>query len=331
MRVTRSAPVAVTVALQTDKSTADYARLAQAAEAVGLDGISVFSDLGFQPPGPALAILAEHTSHLRIGVACYNPAITHPVHIAAEAAALQRLSGGRGYVGLARGAWLDRIGLTDDGGLSRFGEALEVLDTILAGNDRGYAGQFYRINPGFRLADPPGPMPTLVGTWGPLTAALAAARGVAEIKVGGSAHPDLVTRIRAATADRASVVLGAVTVCDPDRRAARRLARREVALYLDVVAGLDPDPAIDPEALSTLRSALRRGDLDGAAAAVPDAALSRFAFAGTPADITDQAAGLVAAGVGRIEFGTPHGLDALTGIKLLGRRVAPAIREAARS
>ena len=318
------------MALQTDKTSADYARLAQAAEGVGLDGISLFADLGFQPPGPALAILAEHTSRVRIGVACYNPLVTHPVHIAAEAAALQRLSGGRGYVGLARGAWLDRIGLTDDGGLRRFGEALDVLGTTLAGDDRGYSGQFFRIDPGFRLADPPGPMPVLVGTWGPRTAALAAAAGVAEIKVGGSANPALVTRIRAATADRVGVVVGAVTVCDSDRLAARRLARREVALYLDVVAGLDPDPGIDPEALSALRSALHRGDVDAAASAVPDAALSRFAFAGSPADIADQAAGLVAAGVGRIEFGTPHGLDPGTGIELLGRRVAPAIREAAR-
>ena len=327
--MTPPAPIRVTVALQTDKTTTEYARLGQTAEGVGLDGISLFSDLGFQPPGPALAILAEHTSRVRIGVACYNPSVTHPVHIAAEAAALQRLSGGRGYVGLARGAWLDRIGLTG-GGLTRFGEALEVLRTLLAGDDRGVSGRFFRVEPGFRLSDPPGEMPILVGTWGPRTARLAADHGAAEIKVGGSAHPGLVTRIRRATADRAGVVLGAVTVCDPDRRAARRLARREVALYLDVVAGLDPDPAIDPDALTTMRSALGRGDLDGAAAAVPDAALSRFAFAGTPADIAEQATALVEAGIGRIEFGTPHGLTAVTGIELLGRRVAPAIREASR-
>lgn len=324
-----SGPISLTVALQTDKSAAEYAQLAQAIEGVGLQGISVFADLGFQPPGPALAIVAEHTSRVRIGVACYNPLVTHPVHIAAEAAALQRLSAGRTYVGLARGAWLDRIGLADDGGLNRFVEALEVLEVVLAGNDEGYTGKFFRISPGFRLADPPGLMPMLVGTWGSKTSAIAAAHGVAEIKVGGSTAPALVGRIREATADRSAVVMGAVTVCDTDGRAARRLARREVALYMDVVAGLDADAGIEPDALSRLRNALRRRDLSAAAASVPDAALARFAFAGTPDDIAEQAAGLVAAGASRIEFGTPHGLDSLTGIELLGRRVAPAVREAA--
>lgn len=323
------APVALTVALQTDKTAAEYAQLAQAIEGVGLDGISVFADLGFQPPGPALAIIAEHTSRVRIGVACYNPSVTHPVHIAAEAAALQRLSAGRGYVGLARGAWLDRIGLADDGGLPRFAEALGVLEIVLSGNDDGYTGKFFRISPGFRLADPPGSMPLLVGTWGRQTSALAAAHGVAEIKVGGSTAPALVRRVREATADRAAVVMGAVTVCDTDGRAARLLARREVALYLDVVAGFDLDAGIEPDALTRLRDALRRRDLSAAAASVPDAALARFAFAGTPDNIAEQAAGLVAAGASRIEFGTPHGLDSLTGIEMLGRRVAPAVREAA--
>ncbi|MDQ2848639.1 MAG: LLM class flavin-dependent oxidoreductase [Actinomycetota bacterium] len=321
-------PVTVTVALQTDKTAADYARLAQAVEGVGLQGISLFADLGFQPPGPALAIIAEHTSRVRIGVACYNPQLTHPVHIAAEAAALQHLSGGRGYVGVARGAWLDRVGVTDDGGLKRFNEALAVLRMVLAGNDSGYAGAYFRIDPGFRLSNPTDSMPMLVGTWGAQTAAIAVARGASEIKVGGSAAPESVTKLRAATADRVAIVLGAVTVCDHDRQAARRLARREVALYLDVVAGFDPDLAIEPEALGAVRSALGHGDLDAAAAAVPDEALARYAFAGTPADIADQAATLVTAGVSRIEFGTPHGLDAVTGIELLGREVAPAIGEA---
>jgi 5,10-methylenetetrahydromethanopterin reductase len=73
---------------------------------------------------------------------------------------------------------------------------------------------------------------------------------VAEVKIGGSANPDVIPHFRrvidaaASLVGRAGadigIVVGAVCVVDEDGAAARALARREVALYLPVVAGLDP-------------------------------------------------------------------------------------------
>ena len=40
--------------------------------------------------------------------------------------------------------------------------------------------------------------------------------------------------------DEVGIVVGAVTVVDEDGDAARERARREVAMYLEVVGGLDP-------------------------------------------------------------------------------------------
>jgi 5,10-methylenetetrahydromethanopterin reductase len=57
---------------------------------------------------------------------------------------------------------------------------------------------------------------------------------------------------------------------------------------------------------------------------IPDRALDSLAFAGTPEDITRQVEDLARAGVGRVEFGTPHGVDPLEGIRLLGERVLPS-------
>jgi 5,10-methylenetetrahydromethanopterin reductase len=54
--------------------------------------------------------------------------------------------------------------------------------------------------------------------------------------------------------------------------------------------------------------------------------LDLFACAGDPKDLVQQAGGLYAAGVSRIEFGTPHGLDPETGIRLLGERVVPRLK-----
>jgi 5,10-methylenetetrahydromethanopterin reductase len=56
---------------------------------------------------------------------------------------------------------------------------------------------------------------------------------------------------------------------------------------------------------------------------IPDEALGKLTFAGTPADIVRQVEDLVRAGVTRVEFGTPHGLTPEDGIRLLGERVLP--------
>lgn len=79
---------AVSVALQADKTRADYARLGALCEQLGFDGISVYGDLGYQPPVVVLSVLAEHTQHLRLGAACANPFTTHPFELASQHATI---------------------------------------------------------------------------------------------------------------------------------------------------------------------------------------------------------------------------------------------------
>src|SRR5215469_3316169 len=90
-------PMNVTLGLQTDKSAEDYTRLAVMAESLGFDGISVFHDLGFQPSLFPLLEMARVTTRLRLGAACLNPFLLHPVEIAGQAAALDLVSDGRAY------------------------------------------------------------------------------------------------------------------------------------------------------------------------------------------------------------------------------------------
>jgi 5,10-methylenetetrahydromethanopterin reductase len=123
------------------------------------------------------------------------------------------------------------------------------------------------------------------------------------------------------------IVAGAVTVVDRDGARARVLARRRVAMYLDVVAGLDPSAVIDPELLAALGARLAAGDPDGAARLVSDEILDLFAFSGTPAQVAGQAEALFEAGARRVEFGSPHGLDERVGVELLAREVAPRLRK----
>lgn len=96
-------------------------------------------------------------------------------------------------------------------------------------------------------------------------------------------------------------------------------------MYLDVVAELDSTYQVPNEVLDAVRSHLRQGDSAAAGAAIPDEVLDRFAFAGTPEVVADQASALFAAGADRVEFGTPHGITPEAGIDLLGTRVIPRL------
>lgn len=327
-----SARRTVSLGLQTGNDAAGYARLAAAAESYGFDGISVFADLGFQPPAAPLALIAANTTRVRIGAACQNPILLHPVEIAGQLATLDMLSGGRAYGGLARGAWLRGFALPAQDAVGRLSECVAIIRAVLAGDDSGFDGSHFTIPAGFRLRFPVRRerVELLIGTWGRRTAALAASLAVDEVKVGGTANPDMVRLMRTWLGPDVGLVAGAVTVCDADSAAARTHARREVAIYLDVVAGLDPTVRVPPDELTRLRDRLRVGDVAGAAASIGNQTLSRFAFAGTPDEIADQANALYAAGATRIEFGTPHGIEPLHGLVLLGQRTLPALNRADR-
>lgn len=329
--------VQVSLGLQTDKAPGSYGHLARLAEDLGFDGVSVFSDLLYQPPIAALLEMAGATSRIRLGCACWNPYTLHPHEIAGQFAAVDAASAGRAYLGLARGSWLSAIGLADPKPIAHLRDAVGVIQALLGGTGEGYRGEVFRLEPGVRLKYPVTTerAPVLIGSWGPRGMALAG-EIADELKIGGSANPAMVAVVRDRLAEglrRASrpdgavgVVLGAVTVVDRDGDAARALARREVAMYLDVIAALDPTVELPGDLLPAIRARLADGDDEGAGRLIPRDVLDLFSFAGTPDDIAVQCRRLMDAGVDRIEFGTPHGADSAEGIALLGREVLPQLR-----
>jgi len=325
------------LAFQTDKPPGRYGELAAAAEVLGFDVVSVFADLLYQPPLPALLEMARATSRVRLGAACQNPFTQHPYEIAGGLAVLDTVSSGRAYLGLARGAWLDAIGLSPSRPLEGLRDAAAIVRALLAGDSRGYTGAVYRLAPGVRLrgALPAQVPPLLLGAWGPRGAALAG-EIADEIKVGGSANPLVATlvreRVRAGALacgrplDAVRVVLGAVTVVDRDGAAARRRARTEVAKYLAVVADLDATVSLPPWLAERVRELVAAGSDEAAGALIPDSVLDLFAFSGTPEHVAELARRVLDAGAGRVDFGGPHGLTDAGGVELLGREVLPLLR-----
>jgi 5,10-methylenetetrahydromethanopterin reductase len=315
------------LALQTDKPAGDYAPLARAAEEAGFDVVTVFNDLWFQPALPALLEIAAATHRVRVGPSCLNPFTLHPVEIAGQIAALDHASHGRAFLGLAAGAWLESLGVEQRAPATALREAWEVVRLLLAGDDTGFAGTRFSLPAGACLRYPRerDGVPLLIGTWSPILAAVAGA-AAEELKAGGSANPELVPVLRERIGnDKVGIVLGAVTVVDEDAARSRAAARREVAMYVDVVGALDPTVTVDPELLARIRTLVAADDHDGAGALIGDELLDRFAFAGTPAQVAAHAEAVLDAGALRVDFGTPHGIDEQHGVELLCREVVPRV------
>jgi 5,10-methylenetetrahydromethanopterin reductase len=314
--------------LQTDKKPGEYGPLARAAEKAGFAVVTTFNDLWFQPALPALLEIAGSTQRVRVGPSCLNPFSVHPVEIAGQTAMLDAAAGGRAFLGLARGAWLETMGIDQSDPVTAIREAWEVVRRLLEGDDSGFEGQRFSLRQGDRLryAVLRRSVPLLVGTWSPRLAAFAG-EAAQELKVGGSANPDVVPVMRERIGNPdVRIVLGAVTVVDEDGGRARRIARREVAMYLAVVAELDPTVSVEPELVARIRTLVATGDDEGAGALISDDLLDRFAFAGNPEQIAAHAEAAFDAGAGRIEFGTPHGVPERRGVELLCLDVLPRLR-----
>ena len=344
----------LSIAFQTDKPLAAYGPLAAAAESYGFDAVTVYNDMLYQPAWLPLLEMARATQRITLGVAAVNPFTCHPINIAGNIALIDEASNGRAYLGIARGGWLDFVGVTPRRPVTALREAMACVRHLLRRDPAPLPGEIFPLAGGdslrWNILRPD--IPFLLGTWGEQT--IRACRDqIDAIKIGGSANPDVIGHFcrmlefdaeaqrgreeegesgrrgegeRGGLARPVDIVIGAVSVVDEDGDAARRLARREVALYLPIVAELDPTVEIDPELLARLKEVAARYDFAAAADLISDELLARFAFAGTPADLAAHAETLFAAGAARVEFGTPHGLTPERGLRLLGEQVLPRIR-----
>ncbi len=328
----------VSIAFQTDKTPAQYIALARLVNQYSFDRVSVYCDAPFHPSFGPLLLMAPHIEHAQVGPAAVSPSRIHPIDIAAEVALLSQLARGGVYLGLARGAWLADHGIHElTPPLQALRESVEVVRYLLSGMTGGYSGRVFQLAKYVKAPYPlpEHPIPIMIGTWGAKMSALAG-EIADEVKVGGSANPALVPVVRGYIAQgehkakrplgSVAITMGAVTVIDEDGEAARTAARRAAALYLPVVAPLDTTLEIDPEIIQRLAHNVQRGDFVKAAALISDDLLERFAFCGDSHDIIRQADQLFDAGARRIEFGTPHGLNAEKGISLLGEQVLPALQ-----
>ncbi|MBP1161221.1 putative F420-dependent oxidoreductase [Rhodococcus sp. PvR044] len=160
-----------------------FIKLAQKAEELGYDSFMIPDHLGNQVgPIAALGALAVATDKIRIGTAVLANGFRHPAVLAKDAATIDVLSGGRLELGIGAG-WMkeefDKGGITYDSPgvrIAKLAESLEILDTLLRGQECNFQGEYYQIN-GLKGSPRPrqGPRPPIVvGGGGPKMLALAA-------------------------------------------------------------------------------------------------------------------------------------------------------------
>ena len=249
--------------------------------------------------------MARVTERIRLGPAALNPFTLHPYEIAGQIAMLDAVSGGRAYLGLAKGAWLDRLGIDEEHPLGGLREAVAIVRALLAGDTAGVAGERFTLAPGTELAYPRtrDEVPLLIGTWGQETARWAGTVAD-ELKIGGTANPELIPLVRGWIDNPdVRIVVGCVTVVDEDGDWARAHAAAMVQPYLEVVAR--HDPTLEPE---------------------EPPVLERFCIAGGPDEVAARVVELWEAGADRVELGTPQGRTPLSGVELICDRVLPLLR-----
>lgn len=318
------------IRLNNDLPVALLAEVARAAEEHGFDQIWVSHDLFLRSAPVALAVLAERTSRIRLGVGVLNPYSAHPAEIAMTAATLQEVSGGRFLLGLSAGAeeFLSWAGIARPQPLNRTRRAVTDIRALLAGQRPGG----WPVAAHLRL--PTRQTPIYVGGMSPKMLAMAGecADGVLALLYPPEHYPTAAAQVQAGI-ERAGRRLADVDVpacvwvsVAEDRTAARAALADKVAYYGPSFAPyLLARAGLSPRDFEPVRAALASGGPRRARDLVTDPMLA-LGIAGDAEEVLARCLGLVRSGARHVSFGPPLGPDLLAAVEILGRRVLPALR-----
>jgi len=314
-----------------------------------------FRQYGLEARGcfATLAAVSMATETIPIGLGITSPYIRHPTAQAAEAAAIDELSGGRFIMGLGVG----KVGieyLEYDIAVMKpvpvHAESIDIMRHIFSGAAYSYQGKFYestmpaydRAGAGLRTD-----IPIYVGATGPFMQKLAG-RASDGMLLAGLTSPAFVQYALAnmhAGADKAGRTLAAdfpvggviLCACSEDGDKARDATRSYTGTYIvnkirniknDVIlagSGL-PDAAWDP-----FRKAIADGTQDKVTHLVTDEMMRKFTvISGTPDDCLAITQELVDAGLNTplLEVVGESEADNLETIRLMGEQVVPRLQAA---
>jgi probable F420-dependent oxidoreductase len=172
--------------LKPEHSIADTLALTQAGEAAGFDYVWLFdSHVLWREAYTLLALMAEHTTRLRLGTCVTNPGTREPSVTASALATLDEISGGRMDLGIGRGDSARRVLGKPPITLANTEEAITVIRALVEGRSVTYEGTELVLPWTGKWT-----LPVWVAGYGPL--AIAMAGRVADGLILQLADPDLV-------------------------------------------------------------------------------------------------------------------------------------------
>lgn len=270
------------------------------------------ADLGYRAAwasevaGPDFASLCgavAASTDLALGVAVAPVQTRSPWLLAATAATLAQLTGGRFTLGLGTSSEViveQWSGVAFERPLARLAETVALVRAMLAGERVSHDGEFLRST-GYRLPiTPPGPVPIMVGALNPVSLRQAGAIGDGVCL--NQLSPEHVGRVLAETGRAGdpsfAVVARLFCLVTDDPAGARAGLRKTFAPYLatSVYNRFYRWLGFEEEAQGVL-DALAAGDRAAAAAAVSDRVLDAVTIVGDADQVAERVAAYVAAGV----------------------------------
>jgi coenzyme F420-dependent oxidoreductase len=302
----------------------EYVSLAERAEELGYERAWLPETWGRNAVG-VLAAIAGATDSIGIGTSIVNVYARSPALIAQSAATLQELSDGRFRLGIGPSGpivvegW---HGVDFERPLRRTRETVEIVETVLAGEELDYDGDVFNLS-GFRLRSgpPEEPVPVDAAGMGPKSVELCGrfADGWHAIVFTPDGLRERMEDFHrgAELGDRDPADLTAtlsVTACAlEDGERARRLGREHAAFYVGAMGTYYRDSlarqGYEDEA-TEIATTYASGDPEGAAEAISEDLLDDLSAVGTPERAREELRKFEAVdGLDSVAVGFPRGAD----------------------
>jgi 5,10-methylenetetrahydromethanopterin reductase len=321
-----------------DLPVAEYVRLAQAAEQVGIDQIWVSDDLFLRSAPVILTAIALATERMEIGTCIVNPYTLHPAEMAMMAATLDEVSGGRFNLGISSGAgeFLKWIGITPDKPLTAVTETIQTLRRLLAGEKAPFEGTFLHwTDEAYMRFQPQRPILIYIGALSPKMLG-----AIGEIADGGlplllpPEHFETVLPYVQAGLAKANRTLDDIDLAaciwvslSEDRDAAEAVLRNKIAYYGHAMSPLIWNRlGLTQVDFRPIEQAIMSDGDPARAAQMVTPQMLRIGVMGTARDLIERLEQLVALGARHLSFGPPLGPDPVEAIQLIGREIIPHFR-----
>ncbi len=304
--------VGLGLSLSNEGPLGDTLAVAQRADALGFDEVSLPESRQHRAVFSAAAATLATTRRTRVRIGIANPVTRHPAVLAMEAATLAEIAGPeRLAFGVGAAVWTMRALGYEPPAWQPYTNVVETVRALrrwLDGDELGFTPTTFRADPSNRLDfAPAGPIRIDIGAVNGrmMEAAGELADGV---QLGALVSPGYVRWSRerlAAGAARASrdvddLLVSSNVLCSvgPDRAQARAAVREVLAYYLWRVEGVVVDTSgADPDDVEAVRAAVAADGPAAGANRVSEHLIDTFACAGTVDDVIEQLAAFGDAGL----------------------------------